>query len=153
MDTLLSVGGLGLIIVLVIAVVTIQHYQQNAQYREIQDRLREIRQLEQAEQRALAMRRERAGFADPLNVLEASMYESGRTELTPEELVMVDEARAKIKDINMRLTASKQWMGVPFDLEWTEILDRIPLVRGAYLAAGFDELPVSAATPSATLDS
>jgi len=50
-------------------------------------------------------------------------------------LIFVDTARKRIKTINDTLIGNRQWMGAPFDLEWHEFLDRIPIIRSAYLAA------------------
>jgi hypothetical protein len=41
-------------------------------------------------------------------------------------------------------------MGAPFDLEWHEFLDRIPVIRAAYLAASFNDAPPASENPTDT---
>ena len=139
MDSFFSVAAFGMVVALLVVIVAVQQYQQNSQYREIQDRLREIRHAEMLEQQALALRTERSAVIDPINVLEASLQSAGRGALTPEELTLVDNARRRVKSLNETLIGNRQWMGAPFDLEWHEVLDRLPIVKKAYLAASFSE--------------
>ena len=141
MDSFFSISSIFLVVAILIVIVAVQQYQQNAQYREIQDRLREIRQAEMLEQQSLALRTERSTVLDPISVLEASLQSKGSSSLTPEELTFVDNARKRVKMINDTLIGNRQWMGAPFDLEWHEFLDRIPIIRKAYLAANFSDSP------------
>ncbi len=139
MDSFFSIGVLGTLVLLLVIIVAVQQVQQNAQYREIQDRLREIRHAEMLEQQSLALRSERSTFIDPLNVLEATLQNRNVKTLSDEELIFVDNARKRIKAINSTLVGNRQWMGAPFDLDWPEILERLPIIRSAYLAANFSE--------------
>ena len=139
MDSFFSVAAFGMVVALLVVIVAVQQYQQNSQYREIQDRLREIRHSEMMEQQSLALRTERSAVLDPINMLEASLQSAGRGSLTPEELTFVDNARRRVKSLNDTLVGNRQWMGAPFDLEWHEVLERLPIVKKAYLAASFNE--------------
>lgn len=137
MDGVFSIGAMVLVIGLVIIIVVVQQYQQNAQYREIQDRLREIRQAEMLEQQARTLRTERSGILDPLSLLEADLVARGSKQLSEDELVLVEAARARTKSINEQLVAMRHWMGPPFDLDWHEALERLPIIKEAFLAASF----------------
>lgn len=137
MDGVFSIGAMALVIGLVIIIVIVQQYQQNAQYREIQDRLREIRQAEMLEQQARALRTERSGILDPLSLLEAELVSRGSKQLTEEELIFVENARNRTKAINEQLVNMRHWMGPPFDLDWHEALERLPIIKDAFLAASF----------------
>ena len=139
MENLTSIGALGLVVALVIVVIAVQQFQQNAQYREIQERLREIRRADMLEKQSLAIRTERSGLLDSLTMLEANLQGRGVNVLTPDELTHVDTVRGRVKALNDTLIGNRQWMGAPFDLEWHEVLERLPIVRAAYLAAGFAE--------------
>jgi hypothetical protein len=141
-DSFFSIGSIFLVVTILIVIVAVQQFQQNAQYREIQDRLREIRHAEMLEQQSLALRSERSAVLDPINVLEASLQSKGLNSLTADELAFVDNAKRRVKVINDTLIGNRQWMGAPFDLEWHEFLDRIPIIRKAYLAANFSDAPV-----------
>jgi hypothetical protein len=141
MDSFFSIGVLGTLVLLLVVIVAVQQVQQNAQYREIQDRLREIRQAEMLEQQSLALRSERSTVIDPLNALEMSVQGRASKSLSTEELTFVDNARKRIRTINSTLVSNRQWMGAPFDLDWPDILERIPVIRAAYLAANFAERP------------
>ncbi|NBQ38275.1 MAG: hypothetical protein EBU34_00465 [Alphaproteobacteria bacterium] len=149
-DSFFSIGSIFLVVAILVVIVAVQQFQQNAQYREIQDRLREIRHAEMLEQQSLALRSERSAVLDPVNVLEASLQNKGLTALTTDELALVDNARKRVKVINDTLIGNRQWMGAPFDLEWHEFLDRIPIIRKAYLAANFSDAPAAADTSNAT---
>jgi len=149
-DSFFSIGSIFLVVAILIVIIAVQQFQQNAQYREIQDRLREIRHAEMLEQQSLALRAERSAVLDPVNVLEASLQSKGLSALTSDELAFIDNARKRVKMINDTLIGNRQWMGAPFDLEWHEFLDRIPIIRKAYLAANFSDAPVEVNPSNAT---
>ena len=150
MDGLFSVVAVGMVVLMLVVIVAVQQFQQNAQYREIQDRLREIRQAEMLEQQSLALRTERSSVLDPINVLEATLQSKGQGSLSSEELTFVDNARRRVKAINDTLIGNRQWMGAPLDLDWHDVLDRLPIVKKAYLAASFaDPVPVDPAATAA----
>ena len=160
MDNIFSAGAFILLIGLIVLVIIVQQFQQNRQYAEIQARLREIRDAELKEQKANALRAERTAIMDPITMLEATVQSRADRSLTDEELYQVEAARTRIKAITDELMHNQQWLGVPYDLEWHELIERIPTVRGAFLAANFTppqpELPAgevtvtspSSATPS-----
>ena len=148
MDSFFSIGAIFMVVLILIVIVAVQQFQQNAQYREIQDRIREIRHAEMLEQQSLALRAERSAVLDPLNMLEASLQGKGLNTLSSEELIFVDTARKRVKTINDTLIGNRQWMGAPFDLEWHEFLDRIPIIRSAYLAASFNDAPAVPENPT-----
>ena len=149
MDSIFSIGAFVLIIGLIVLVIIVQQFQQNRQYAEIQARLREIRDAELREQKANALRAERTAVMDPITMLEATIQSRSDKSLTDEELFQVEAGRTRIKAITDELMHNQQWLGAPYDLEWHELLERIPLVRGAFLAANFSppqpELPPSEA--------
>ena len=150
MDSLFSVAAFGMVVVMLVIIVAVQQVQQNSQYREIQDRLREIRHAEMMEQQALSLRTERSSIMDPLNVLEASLQTRSVSALSADELNLVDNARKRMKAVNETLIGNRQWMGAPFDLEWHEILERLPIIRKAYLAANFSDAPPPSDSGDAT---
>ena len=147
MDSIFSIGAFILLIGLIVLVIITQQFQQNRQYAEIQARLREIRDAELREQKANALRAERTAVMDPVTMLEATVQSRSDKSLTEEELYQVESARTRVKAITDELMHNQQWLGTPYDLEWHELLERIPLVRGAFLAANFappqPELPTS----------
>jgi hypothetical protein len=149
MDSIFSIGAFVLIIGLIVLVIIVQQFQQNRQYAEIQARLREIRDAELREQKANALRAERMAIMDPITMLEATIQSRSDKSLTEEELYQVEAGRTRIKAITDELMHNQQWLGTPYDLEWHEMLERIPLVRSAFLAANFSppptELPPSEA--------
>jgi hypothetical protein len=154
MDSIFSIGAFVLIIGLIVLVIIVQQFQQNRQYAEIQARLREIRDAELREQKANALRAERTAVMDPITMLEATIQSRSDKTLTDEELYQVEAGRTRIKAITDELMHNQQWLGAPYDLEWHELLERIPLVRGAFLAANFSppqpELPASETPASPT---
>jgi hypothetical protein len=141
MDSIFSIGAFVLIIGLIVLVIIVQQFQQNRQYAEIQARLREIRDAELCEQKANALRAERMAIMDPITMLEATIQSRSDKSLTEEELYQVEAGRTRIKAITDELMHNQQWLGAPYDLEWHEMLERIPLVRSAFLAANFSSPP------------
>jgi hypothetical protein len=65
------------------------------------------------------IRRERAYSHDQLVLLEADLSTTGREDLTEGEVQDIDKARKKIKICVDELKASGDWIGLPFDFEWT----------------------------------
>jgi len=85
--------------------------------------------------RSDTIRRERAFCQDKLAVLEASLSVNPRDSLTPEEVAAIDKIRKTVRTCIDELKSSGEWMGVPFDFEWNEILDRLPKVNLLYRSA------------------
>lgn len=139
-------GGFLALMFIIMLIVLFQQYQQNIQFKEIQDRLRELRRIEALEQEAAALRREKATLLEPLNVLEAQIFQQKLNVLAPEELMAIDDIRAKIKERTDRLKKMGQWMGPPFDLEWSELIDHLPIIKQLYTAAEFVERPMPGST-------
>lgn len=137
MDGMFSIAAFILLIGLIVLVILMQQFQQNRQYAEIQARLREIRDAELREQRANALRAERLALLDPINILEATVQSRGKGVLSDDELIQIESARTRVKAITEELMSNQQWLGPPFDLEWHEALERLPLIRAAFLAANF----------------
>jgi hypothetical protein len=81
------------------------------------------------------VRRERAAAFDKLVMLEASLNGQERDQLTAEELDLFEDARRIIKSCNAELKRTKDWMGLPFDLEWAEVKERVPHSGGLYRLA------------------
>ena len=69
-----------------------------------------------------------------------------------QELAVIDKSRSKIKACIDELKRSGDWIGMPFDFEWAEMLDRLPAVNRLYrraVAMAEEQLnaPVVAAPP------
>lgn len=55
--------------------------------------------------------------------------------MTEEELKIFDVARHQIKASISGLKANGDWVGIPFEYEWVEMLDRLPNVLFLYRKA------------------
>ena len=82
-----------------------------------------------------SVRRERAMAHDQLVLLEADLTNNPREELTPEELASIDQISKTIRTCIAQLKKSDEWIGLPFDFEWTDILARLPKVNALYRQA------------------
>lgn len=142
MESMALFGGFLLLMFLIMIIVLFQQYQQNIQFKDIQDRLREMRRIEAMEQEAAALRREKAVLLEPLNSLESQLFQESRNTLETEELLAIDEIRGKFRGLSDRLKKMGQWMGPPFDLDWSESLEHLPIVKQLYIAAEFVERPM-----------
>jgi hypothetical protein len=82
-----------------------------------------------------SIRRERAFSHDRLVLLEADLTNNPREDLTPEELASIDQISKTIRTCIAELKRSGDWIGMPFDFEWADILARMPNVNALYRKA------------------
>lgn len=87
-----------------------------------------------------AIRQERAAHQDRLVLLEADLNQSPRETLAEAELTLVDQSRDAIKLCNDELKHIGEWIGIPFDFEWTEMFSRMPTLKARY-ASSVESLP------------
>ena len=78
------------------------------------------------------IRREKAYRHDQLVLLEADLSNYPRAFLNEEEMAVVELARKNIKHCIDELKQSGEWLGLPFDFEWSEMVDRVPKVISLY---------------------
>ena len=78
------------------------------------------------------VRREKAHHQDQLLLLEASLARSQREFLSDDEWAMVNAAHRSIERCIGALKQSENWLGLPFDLEWCDLLARMPKVIALY---------------------
>lgn len=131
MDIFALVAVIFIILLGAMAVAAIM-MQQNGQLRQIQDKLSKLSKGNEAPLNPEGLRIERAGIVDPLVLLEVSLGQLDSVELTEEQLQQIDVARSNIKKISEQLKSAEEWMGPPYDLEWVELLDRMPRLKIAY---------------------
>jgi len=93
------------------------------------DKLRD--QADDARASAL-LRNERARCYQQLKALEADILARQRDSLTNEETAMVELNREEIQNCVNALKKSGNWMGLPFDLDWQEVWDKLPQLRSLY---------------------
>lgn len=82
-----------------------------------------------------AVRHERARCHQQLQQLESELSSTARETLTPEELSLIDYARDEIKKCTDTLKQINDWMGLPYDQEWVEMLKKLPCINTLYRAA------------------
>jgi len=82
-----------------------------------------------------AIRHERARCHQQLQQLETDLASTARETLTPEELSLIDYARDEIKKCTDALKHLNDWMGLPYDQEWVEMLKKLPCINTLYRAA------------------
>ncbi len=81
------------------------------------------------------IRQERAVCQDRLVLLEVDLTQNQRENLNDEEIQHVESARDAIKRCNDELKQTGDWMGTPFDFEWTEMFNRMPTLKSFYWAS------------------
>ena len=82
-----------------------------------------------------AIRHERARCHQQLQQLESDLATTARETLTTEELSLIDYARDEIKKCTDALKQLNDWMGLPYDQEWVEMLKKLPCINTLYRAA------------------
>lgn len=78
------------------------------------------------------IRREKAHHMDQLLMLEADLARYQRDFLSDEEWAIVDLAHISIERCIEALKQSGNWLGLPFDLEWSDLLARVPKLIALY---------------------
>ena len=141
MDAMIVFMGFVLLLSVLIVIVANSTNQQSQQLQAIYRRLRTLDGPAHVVAGAEEMRRDRSVHLDKLIMMEVELNQQNRNELTEDEINKIEFARFAIKGINDKLNASKDWMGAPYDLEWFDYLERIPLLRTLYLNSGFAEEP------------
>lgn len=131
MDIFVLVAVIFIVLLGAVAVAVIM-MQQNGQLSQIQDKLSRLSKGNEAPLNPEGLRIERAGIVDPLVLLEVSLGQSDSVELTEEQLQQIDVARSNVKKISEQLKSTDEWMGPPYDLEWVELLERMPRLKIAY---------------------
>lgn len=111
------------------------YFQTQQSFQEISKKLEEIQYPQTSTRSSEALKRELALQHDKLVVLEADITKNKRESLTEEELKIFDVARHQIKASISGLKANGDWVGIPFQYEWVEMLDRLPNVLNLYRKA------------------
>jgi hypothetical protein len=99
---------------------------------------REVDRLQiqaRAERASSMLRAERSRCQQELQALETDLGATERATLTPQELTLVDNHRRSIKECVDALQKAGDWMGLPFDLEWVDVLQRLPRLQMLYRAS------------------
>jgi hypothetical protein len=115
------------------------YFQTQQSFQEITEKLDEIQHPHASMLSSETLKRELAMHHDKLVLLEADISKNSRESLTEEELKMFDDARHQIKASIAGLKSSGEWIGLPFEHEWTEMLDRLPNVLGLYRKSESDK--------------
>lgn len=129
MNTLLLIV---MFFILVMLCLLMYHFFIQQSLREINNRLALLQSPPVKRRTNEVIRHERAHCHDQLVLLEAGLVTLPRERLTKEELEQIDKSRQTIKQCIAELKQSGEWVGVPFDFEWTEILARLPQLNLLY---------------------
>lgn len=129
------------LLILLLAVSLLMYYLTQQDLRSLTSRLSRLdASLAPAPRSGDTIRRERSAALDQMALMEAGLSTEPREALTPEEVDAVEQARSVVKSCNAELRRNGQWMGLPFDLEWAELQDRMPQLRQLYRQAVEAEL-------------
>jgi hypothetical protein len=97
------------------------------------------------------LRNERARCYQQLLALEADIQNRQRDSLSNEETAMVEVNREEIQNCVNALKQSGNWMGLPFDLEWQDMWDKLPQLKSLYRATVLrQDIELGAATSATT---
>jgi len=84
------------------------------------------------------LRNERARCQQQLAGMEAALLASNQSALNSQEVSQVGDTALEIKNCNQALKNAGDWMGLPFDLEWVDMLDKLPRLNALYRASLLD---------------
>ena len=115
------------------------YFQTQQSFQEITQKLEEIQHPPDSLLSSEKLKRDLALHFDKLVLLEADISKNKREFLIEAELHMFDVARHQIKASIAGLKASGEWIGLPFEYEWAEMLDRLPNVLSLYRKSEADK--------------
>ena len=85
-------------------------------------------------------------------MLEAQLVQQRPDQLTDQEIQLVFETRGHVMRISDELRQLNDWRGAPYDLEWSDYFERLPLIRALYLKSNFAaEQELATAQPDASV--
>ena len=123
------------VLFILIAIFLVFYFQTQQNFKEISDKLESLNHPAAGKHSSEAFKRDLAIQHDVLVLLEADISKNKREKLTEEELKTFDQARTRIKASIAGLKANGDWLGLPFDYEWQEMLERLPNVLMLYRLA------------------
>lgn len=115
------------------------YFQTQQNFQEISAKLAEIQHPHSSVLSSETLKRDLATYYDQLVLLEADISKNNRESLTEAELKTFDIARTHIKASIAGLKANGDWVGLPFEYEWVEMLDRLPNVLSLYRKSEADK--------------
>lgn len=127
------------VLFLLLAGFLIFYFQTQQNFKEISEKLEEIQHPHTGPRSSESLKHDMAVHHDMLVLLEAEISKNKRESLTEEELKTFDVARHKIKACIAGLKANGDWVGLPFEYEWVEMLERLPNVLTLYRKAEADK--------------
>jgi uncharacterized FlgJ-related protein len=136
MDSVVVALITGMVLLIMIAVATL-HAQQTRQLRQIEERLEAMGAENKRKEEGL--RFQRTEVMDPISQLESQLITQERNFLTEQEITLILKARERMKQISEELKQLDAWRGAPYDLEWAEYLERVPVLKALYLRAMQDQ--------------
>lgn len=140
------------ILFILLAGFLIFYFQTQQNFKEITERLEEMQHPHTGARSYEALKHELAVHHDMLVLLEAEISKNKRESLTEAELQVFDVARHKIKASIAGLKANGDWIGLPFEYEWVEMLERLPNVLGLYRQAEAEKQAMELAADKRTSD-
>lgn len=123
------------VLFILLAGLLIFYFQTQQSFKEITDKLEAMEHPQNGARSTETLKRDLALHRDVLFVLEADISKNKRASLAEEELKKFDVARHHIKASIAGLKVNGDWIGLPYDYEWVEMLDRIPNVLSLYRKA------------------
>ena len=123
------------VLFLLLAGFLIFYFQTQQNFKEISEKLEEIQHPHTGPRSTESLKHDLAVHHDLLVLLEADISKNKRESLTEDELKTFDVARHKIKACIAGLKANGDWIGLPFEYEWVEMLERLPNVLSLYRKA------------------
>jgi hypothetical protein len=123
------------ILFLLMAGFLIFYFQTQQNFQEIAEKIDEIQHPHNGPRSTESLKHDLAVHHDQLVLLEAEISKNKRESLTEAELQIFDVARHKIKACIAGLKANGDWIGLPFEYEWVEMLERLPNVLSLYRKA------------------
>jgi hypothetical protein len=110
------------------------YFQTQQSLRDISDKVAKL-QPQTISRYPNVIRQERAVNQDQLVLLEVELTQNQPDKLNEEDIQKVESVRNVIKRCNDELKQTGDWMGIPFDLEWTDMFNRMPILKSLYRAS------------------
>ena len=141
-------------VLLVVVVGAAVFVQQSSNMRDILHKLDLVQARSQKLKDPEVLRRERVAILDPLMLVESQLYAMKPQQLLEEEIELISTSRARVIEISDEIKKANDWIGAPYDLEWFEYIERMPLIKTLYLAAELEQVePAKITSGSSTATS
>ena len=127
--------AISLLLLVVLIGVAVSYYVTAQRMLQMRLEMEKLQAQARAARASAILRNERTRCHLQLQTLEAQLETKDPLTLSAEELEMMDLNQKTIRKCVDALKNAGEWLGLPFELEWVDMLERLPRLNAAYRAS------------------